>query len=126
MSKSHLQKIAEAQDTSEIFDDPTSFGMPTFDEFCRNRERYMGRDDDRLAEVDRGSRTMDRAKRYVYELEGYRCRTLEEVERVALSQGIALRELDYRPEVQQAGAGQFDVVVRFVAKSTRDKRKLWG
>ena len=126
MSKTHLEKIAEAQDTGEIFDDPTSFGMPTFDEFCRNREKYMGRDDDRLREVDRGSQTMKRVKRHVYEIEGYRCKSLEEVERVALNQGIKLRELDYRPEVTQAGAGQFDLIVRFVSKSVRDKRNKWA
>jgi len=125
MSKSHLQKIAEAKDTSDLFENPHDFGMPTFEEFAANREKYMGRDDDRLTEVDRGSRSLQRVKRHIYEIEGYRCKSIEEVERVALNMGIKLQELDYRPEVTQAGAGQFDVIVRFVSKSTRDKRNKW-
>lgn len=126
MSKSHLQKIAEAKDTGEIFDNPEDFGMPSFDEFCKNREKYMGREDDRLNEVERGSQTMrSNVARHVYELEGYRCKSLEEVERVAREMGINLRELDYRPQVQQAGAGKFDLLVRFVSKSTRQKRNNW-
>ena len=126
MSKSQLQKISEAKDTGEIFDNPEEFGMPSFEEFSRNREKYMGRDDDRLIEVDRGSQEMKRSvKRHIYEIEGYRCRSLEEVERIAKEQGIPLRELDYRPEVTQAGAGKFDVIVRFVSKSKREKRTAW-
>jgi hypothetical protein len=126
MSKTHLQKIAEAKDTGEIFDNPEEYGMPSFDEFCRNREKYMGREDDRLIEVDRGSQTMRRnVSRHVYEIEGYRCKSLEEVERIAANQGIPLRELDYRPQVLQAGAGKFDLVVRFVSKSERERRNKW-
>lgn len=126
MSKSHLQKIAEAKDTGEIFDNPTDYGMPTFEEFAQNREKYMGNEDDRLREVDRGSQSMKNVKRHIYEIEGYRCKSLEEVERIAASQGINLRELDYRPEVTQAGAGKFDVIVRFVSKSVRQKRNKWA
>lgn len=127
MSKSHLQKIAEAKDTGEIFDRPEDFGMPTFDEFSKNREKYMGRDDDRLMEVERGSQSMRRnVSRHIYEIEGYRCRSLEEVERIAKEMGINLRELDYRPQVQQASAGKVDLLVRFVSKATREKRKNWG
>ncbi len=124
--KTPLEKIQDAESTAEIFDNPEDFGMPTFDEFCRNREKYMGRDDDRLTEVERGSVTMrNSVKRHVYELEGYRCHSLEEVERVALNQGIQLRELDYRPQVVQAGAGKFDLIVKFVSKSVRENRNKW-
>lgn len=127
MSKSHLKKIADAKDTGEMFDNPEDFGLPTFEEFARNREKYMGREDDRLCEVERGSQTMrNRVSRHVYELEGYRCRSLEEVERIAKEQGIPLKELDYRPQVVGAGAGKFDLIVRFISKSQREKRNKWG
>lgn len=127
MSKSHIQKIAEAKDTGEMFDNPEEFGLPTFDEFAKNRDKYMGTDEDRLLEVERGSQTMRRqVSRHVYEIEGYRCRSLEEVERIAKEQGIPLRELDYRPQKISAGAGKFDLIVRFVSKSQREKRNKWG
>jgi exo-beta-1,3-glucanase (GH17 family) len=86
----------------------------------------MGRDDDILASADKGSTILKDVRRHVYEIEGYRCNSLEEVERIAAQQGIALRELDYRPEMIQAGAGRYDIIVRFVSKNTRDKRDQWN
>ena len=126
MSKSHLQKIADAKDSGELFDNPEDFGLPTIEEFAKNKEKYLGREDDRLIEVERGSQTMRKSvSRHIYEVEGYRCKTLEEVEKIAKEQGIPLRELDYRPQVIQAGAGKFDLIVRFVSKSQREKRNKW-
>ena len=102
-------------------------GMPTFDQFYRDPSILLGRDDEILASADAGSRNLDRhVQRHMYEIEGYRCKTLEEVERVALSQGINIRELDYRPQVMPTGAGKCDILVRFVSKEQREKRKLWG
>ena len=81
-------------------------GFPSFDEFSRNVEKYMGRDDDRLAEVDRGHTDGLKkvVKRQIYEIEGFRCKTLEEVERIAKDRGIPLKELDYRPQLIPLGA----------------------
>lgn len=110
----------------EILEDPTKVGMPTFEEFKRNREKYMGRDDDILASADAGSTILKNAtRRHIYEIEGYRCESLEEVERVANAQGIPIKDLDYRPELIQAGAGKFDTIVKFVSKHTRQKRDEW-
>ena len=112
-------------------DDVTDFlkkvGFPSFDEFSRNVEKYMGRDDDRLSEVDRGHTDAIKTvvKRQVYEIEGYKCKTLEEVERIAKDRGIPLRELDYRPQLIPLGAGKADVLVRFVSKAKRETRGEW-
>lgn len=127
MSKNPLQKIAEASDVSELFDNPEAFGMPSFEQFAKNPEKYMGRDDDKLALADAGSRALERhVQKQIYEIEGYRCKSLEEVERIARSQGIPLRELDYRPQVVPTGAGKCDLLVKFISKADREKRKLWG
>ena len=121
-----LAKLKEL-DAQYLFDNPQEFGLPTFDQFRRNPEKYMGRDDDRLAEVSRGGEHIRGiVQRHVYEIEGYRCKTLEEVERIAANQGIPLRELDYRPEVVPNTAGKCDILVRFVNKNTRAKRKDWA
>jgi hypothetical protein len=111
----------------EFSANPEKFGFPTFDRWEKEREKFISRDDDILASADKGSELLSRSvKRHVYELEGYRCKNLEEVERVAREQGINLKGLDYRPQLVQAGAGKYDVIVRFVSKDQRDQREKWA
>ena len=111
----------------EINELAKSVGFPTFDEYRKNPEKYTGRADASLAEVDRGSTNLNRlVRKHIYEIEGYKCNSLEEVEKVAASIGIDLRELDYRPQVQPNTSGKFDIKVTFVSKNDREKRKLWG
>ena len=118
---------AEDEVWQELTTNPNKFGMPTFDEYVRNRDKYIGSEEETLASADRGSTALNRTvKRHVYEVEGYRCKSLEEVERIARSQGIDLRKLDYRPQLVQAGAGKYDVIVRFVSKDDREKREAWA
>jgi len=119
------KKLSEAT-FHEIVENPKSYGMPTFDEFVKNPDLLNGREDERLQEVERGSINLNRVvKRYIYEIEGYRCRSLEEVERIAKSMGLNLREMDYQPQMETNTGGKFDIKVKFVSKSERKKRENW-
>lgn len=121
------KQIGSDTTLDELLENPTAYGLPTFDQFAKNQEKYLGRDDDRFAEAEAGSRNLEKhVQRHIYEIEGYRCKTLEEVERIAQSQGIKLRELDYQPQVVPLGGGKCDLLVKFVSKDTRERRKLWG
>jgi hypothetical protein len=120
-----LKKLAEAT-FEDVMEDPKAFGMPTFDEFLKDQDTLYGKEDERLMEVDRGSSNLNRVvKRQVYEIEGYRCKTLEEVERVAKNMGINLREMDYQPQIEPNTSGKFDIKVKFVSKAQRAKRENW-
>lgn len=124
-----MNRVDNLEDATweELSANPEKFGLPSFDRWAAEREKFMGRDDDILASADKGSTTLSRSvQRHIYEIEGYRCKNLEEVERVAKEQGINLRGLDYRPQLIQAGAGKYDIIVRFVAKDDREKRKQWA
>ncbi len=124
-----MSQRASLEDVSfeEFSLNPEAFGFPSFDSWQKNRDKWQGREDEILATADKGSELLNRTvSRHIYELEGYRCKNLEEVERIAQSQGIDLRKLDYRPQLVQAGAGKFDVIVRFVSKETREKRNKWA
>lgn len=102
-------------------------GAPTFEEFKRNREKYLGRPDDHFGYIDRGAKEIGKyVQRHIYEIEGYRCKSLEEVERIAASQGIPLQELDYRPEIIPQSGLKCDILVKFIPKWLRDKRAGWG
>jgi hypothetical protein len=111
----------------EFSANPEAFGFPSFERYQKERERFVGHEEEILASADKGSTALEHTvHRHVYEIEGYRCKNLEEVEKIAKSQGIDLRALDYRPQLVQAGAGKFDIIVKFVSKTDRDKRKAWA
>lgn len=102
-------------------------GLPSFEEFKRNRNKWIKQEDEDFGLVDQGPQSIKRCvQKHIYEIEGYRCKSLEEVERVAASQGIPIHELDYRPQLIPMGAGKCDVLVKFVPKHTRMKREAWG
>lgn len=111
----------------EFAANPEVFGFPKFENWENERTKFIGADDEILSSADHGSDNLRRVvHRHIYEIEGYRCKNLEEVERVAQNQGINLKALDYRPQLVQAGAGKYDVIVKFVSKDQRQKRESWG
>lgn len=123
----YTERLGAVKDVSEVLENPSYFGLPTFEEYAKNAEQFLGRDDEAFAQVDAGSKNLDRhVQRHVYEIEGYRCKTLEEVERVAKSQGIELGSLDYAPQVMPLGGGKCDILVKFVSKAEREKRSQWA
>lgn len=124
--RKQLEKIKDA-DMMDIASNPGAFGAPTFEEFKRNRTKYLGAEDHALASVDKGSHNLRGVleSRYEYEIEGFKCKTLEEVERIAADYGIPLRELDYRPQVIPQGGGRAKLLVKFVSKEDVAKRESW-
>ena len=102
-------------------------GVPSFSEFAENPEKFRVREDWRFAAIDgAGTELKHLLKKAVYEIEGYRCKSLEEVERVAASQGIPIKSLDYRPELIPLGGGKYNVLIKFIPQETRIKRQQWG
>ena len=107
----------------DLMADPNKFGAPTFEQFCKNPERFRGRADDILSSVDRGSSIIGSVQKQVYEIEGVRCSTLEAVEKVAADMGIPLKELDYRAELIPLPGQKSEILVKFVSKQDRMGRK---
>lgn len=111
-------------DIKDVFDDPNRFGIPTFEQYAKNRDFYFrhfyGHEEDILASADRGSNIRDTIVKHKYELDGYHCNSLEEVERVAKGQGIPLKSLEYRPEMIPLGGGKYEILVRF---NTKDRSR---
>lgn len=98
----------------------------SFDEWKRTREKWLGRDDDELASIDRGSTILSNVRKHIYELEGYRCKSLEEVESVAKAMGLEIKSLEARPEMIQAGAGKYDLLVRIFSKASKERRERFA
>lgn len=111
----------------DIQANPEAFGVPTFEDFSRNRKKFVRGEEDTLEQVERGSQNLGKiAKKYIFEIEGYRCKTLEEVQRVASSQGIPMKELDYTAQIVPIGGGNGDILVKFMSKAEKQRRELEG
>ena len=101
-------------------------GVPTFDEFCKNPDQWRTRDDAKLAEVDKGGKINRVTQKHRYEIAGFKCKTLHEVERIASNQGIPMKELDYRPVCIPQTGHKCDMLIKFMPKWEREKRDAWN
>ena len=119
-----MSELKVASTTEEIIENPTAYGMPTFEEFKRKRHIYMRPDDEALSSADVGSSFLP-IRKQIYEFKGYRCKNLEEVQNIASREGIAIRDLIYEPELIWAGCGKHDVIVRFISKQDKARRDQW-
>lgn len=114
MNREHFDLFAEA-DMGEILQNPNKFGAPTFQQFCANREKYMGRSDEWFAAVDKGSTALARkVKKHIYKIKGYRVNTLEKLQQIALDMGLDPFKLIPKPEVIDVGGGWCNLEVTFV------------
>jgi len=112
--------------TDDIAQNPHKYGAPTFEEFKRNREKYIGRWDDGFSQIERGPDRFRKDLRKIhYEIEGVRCKTLEEVEKRAAEMGINLNTEKYQPEMIPQGGGKYELLVKFVSTDERKRRREW-
>lgn len=116
-----------AETLEDLVDNPEKFGMPTFDAFRRNKEKWTGRYDDEIAAIDRGDPVLGIRQRY-YLWDGaadYRCESLEQAERIARDMGLNLHE-DFvvDPQVKQDSDGLYNHVT-FRSKRELARRSQW-
>ena len=114
-------------DFDEFTKNPHFLGAPTFSEFCKNRDKWLGRDDDVFSSAGNPNSVLkdkNIMKRTQFEVEGYKCKTIEECERVAKSMGIVID--DYEGHVVPQGGGQCDVLIKFISKAERARRDSWS
>ncbi len=111
----------------DIVSDPHKYGAPTFAEFAKNPDKWRSSNSNMLDSVDAGSILLRQIlNKQIYEIDGYRCNSLEEVERVAKDQGIDLNNIVCRPEVVPVGGGRCDILVKFTSRKSVDERKHSG
>lgn len=115
---------AMPDDIEELIENPSAYGMPTFDEFVRNKKKYMGGPEDMLEAVDRGDPILK--ARHKYFVENYRVDSLEQAERIARDMGFDLYEnfvLD--PQITHDESGRLITEVRFREKKALERRASW-
>lgn len=119
-----FKRYQEVQAFKEVIENPRAFGCPTFEEFENARTKYMGKSDDVLASAEHGSdlfRKFVRKQKYL--IKGYEAKTTEEVERIALSEGMVIKDLEYIPQMIDIGGGKWDVHVHVMEKKDYEKTR---
>ena len=104
----------------DLFDDPTKYGAPTLEEFCKNPDRYRFRKDHLLSIADDGSKLEGLKKRLGvtrWEIDGYKFDNPEQVENYCRDEGLDMTtDVDFKPFLQMGISGKIDLVQRFERK----------
>lgn len=108
----------------DVMEDPRRFGMPTFEEFRKDPEKWKGRSDELLVSAE-GSTTVkslrDSIEKQTYSCLGYDCGTsLEKVERIATEEGYKVSDLEMAPEIRPDVGGKVRIHVAFRAKKPKE------
>lgn len=121
--------LAGPESIEDLAENPTKWGMPTFEQFRKNKERWMGRADDEIAAIDRGDPLLGCRQRYYIEDSGtgkHRVESLEQAERIAVDMGLNLfHDFITDPQLRPDGAGGFLNEVTFRSKRSIEKRIRW-
>jgi len=119
--------VFQDADLEMMIRDPHRFGVPTFEEFRKNPDKYKMPKDwllQAISDQPGKSQIGHLVRKVVYRCLGFDCSTLEEVERVAANEGLHLTDLDIRPQMIQDLAGKYVVRVDFVRKGTPTPKEL--
>ena len=102
----------------DLLNNPKAYGLPTFEEFAAKPEKWRQSAERIFEMVDIGSTNglKNVVAKHEYEILGYKCNSLEEDERVAKNEGIALASLEIKPEILPQGGGKCNILVRFTKK----------
>jgi hypothetical protein len=103
----------------DILANPSNFGVPTFEQFSQNKDRYMGSKDWILAAVDKGSENLSAySTEHKYKFKNWNCDSLEEIERVARDEGHELLDLDFKAQLVDITNKRATIVVEFFPKKS--------
>lgn len=113
------------QTIEDLAENPNKYGMPTFEEFRKNKEKWMGRADEEIAAIDKGDPMLKCKQRYF--IESYRVDSLEQAERIAIDMGYDLfRDFVICPQLRpdETLRGFYNEVT-FRVKDDLKKRESW-
>ena len=111
---------------SDVMSDPTRFGLPTFDNFKKNPERYLGQVEDLLSCLEKGSEILGGyVRKHIAYVEGYRVRSYEEAQRVLRNMGIREDDIEWTANCVNMVAGKCDLEIKIFSKASFARRKAW-
>jgi hypothetical protein len=109
----------------ELLNDPKKFGAPTFEEFCKNHDKFATPYNS-FGSIANGSKMFgELVQKHEYEIMGYRVKSLEQVEKVARDHGLKLHEMGWTAELVPQGGGWANHVFKFMPKAEKERRETW-
>lgn len=111
----------------EIIANPHKFGAPTFEEFARDKDKYLGREDDILKTAFEGAHILKKSnlvRKHIYKIFGYTAKSEDHVWQIMKNEGYSPLDFEIKPELTKAGNGQYDVIVDFTLKNKGGIRGL--
>lgn len=97
----------------DLQNDPKKYGLPTFEEFCQNPDKWRMAKDRAWELLDVGSVAMkNQIAEHVYYVAGYKCQSLEMAQRVledeyGLKEAIDLKSLGVKIELEDLSMGKY-------------------
>ena len=102
----------------DLLDNPNKYGLPTFQEFAKNPAKWKQGVEELFEIVDKGSTELNRLiRKHEYRILGYKCDSLEEVQRIMNAEGIRLEDFEIKGDLHRETAGKLKVIVDFVPKN---------
>lgn len=98
-------------------------GFVTFEEFCKDPERWTKKHNEILDIVSHGSDNLRRvAAEYEYKFGLYTTDKLERLEEMVLNEGYRVEDLEIKPHVEQSykGNGRYKFCVEFILKKNKE------
>lgn len=102
-----------------VLRDPGKFGAPTFQEFCRDPDKWRQGGDRLFRSISNGGMINQFLKSMEYEFMGYKTKSLEEIERIAKNEGYEIRDLEMLPQFVDVGRDKGKLLVRFKVKQPK-------
>lgn len=120
-------QTAFEEEFQQILADPKRFGAPTFEEFVKDPEKYLGKRDDFFVSAEDGAVLLKQSnlvKDQLYCLGNNKTDSLEEFSRWLQDEGIDVRNIEWCPELEKVEGGQYRILVGIKLKNKDVKNEL--
>ena len=99
-------------------DDPSKYGLPTFEEFCKSPDKYRVNPESNFISMSDGTKIMRELRRHIYFIDGHRTEKLEEVQRIARDLGWS--KIAFHPNLVKDVSGKYDAHI--TVKELKDEK----
>lgn len=98
----------------ELMSNPHKYGFCTLEEFSKNPDKWRQKKTEVLDAVDNSTQVFRQyVRKQIYEVCGYQTESVEELERIALNEGIDPVDLVPMPQLIPLIGGQCDILIKF-------------
>lgn len=119
-----MRRINRETTIEDLQANPKAYGLPTFQEFAKSRDKYMGRDDDAMVSITEGPKSFRKdLRKIIFKIHGVKIESEESVERILGDHGYGLVDIDLENRTSKLkrtinmipqGAGKYDIEVDFL------------